>query len=351
MRIIFLGNPYSKHNGLRNFFYATRFYHGLVRCGHMVHYYADRDIAKQSSPLAGLLKNAGRQESNEKFLETVDNFKPEAIIFAHTGIITAETMAEVRGKYPEIRIAYLNLDALFSPKNAQNFAQMQQYCDAIFTTTGGEILKQHTTKSCSFHFMPNITDSSIDVGRAFEHEQPEFDVASFMHGEHNSATDQKNRLSLAKQVAEIYNIKVFYRGFDDYPPVYGVDYFSALGNSAMTLCLNRDSYDGIQSTAKNRYMYSSDRTAHAMGNGSLAIMSTNFNLDKLYNDDEVVFFSTSEELIEKVTFYKNNPAARQKIAKKGWNKAHQDFNEQIVMQYVIEQLFNQQFSQEYSWLA
>ena len=350
MRIIFLGNPYNRYEGLRNFFYAERFHNGLIRNGHSVYYYADKEDAKNT--ISGrLIKKHGIQKANKKFLNLVKNIRPHAIIFSHIGVITPQNISEVRSRYPDTKIAYVNVDALFSPRNIENITLMRNYCDHIFMTTGGKALKSYETKDCRFHYIPNITDSSIDIGRAFETETPLFDVASFMHGQHNKKSDQADRLSLAEKVAQIDNIKTCYHGFDDYPGIYGVNYFEALGRSAMTLCLNRHACDGQDSTPETRYMYSSDRTAHVMGNGSMALISKDFALDKLYSDEEVVFFENNEDLIEKVSFYKNNSTARQKIAKKGWKKAHRDLNERVVMRYVIERLFDKKLSQDYAWIS
>lgn len=264
--------------------------------------------------------------------------------------MTPEIAQEIRALYPDIRIAYLNVDALFSPRNIENIKYARQFCDAIFITTGGSVLKTYETDTCKLYYMPNITDRSIDSGKAFALENPDYDVAGFMHGDDNLQQDQLKRLSLAGRVAsEIDGIKTFYRGFGDMPRIYGLDYLNGLGQSAMTLCLNRHSCDGMASTVETRHLYSSDRTAHAMGNGSLALMSNDFDLDQLYTDKEVVFFSNDDELIDKVRFYKNNPAARMAIAKAGWEKAHGAFNEEKIMSYVLDRLFNKAPSQQYEW--
>ncbi len=349
MRILYVGNSYARYNGTRSFFFTKRFYNGLIRNGHDVHFYDDRQISKDKSPLFGAMRKIGIQKANQKFIRTIKNTRPEAIIFSHIGVISSHTLDKIKNDYPDIRMAYLNVDAAFSPKNLENLNYMKRFCHAIFITTSGQFLLKQTTDICSFHYIPNVTDRSIDTGRAFELESPKFDIASFMHGEDNHKKDQVQRLSLAEQVAQIDGIKTCYHGFDNHSGLYGIDYFNALGQSAMTLCLNRHSCDNHESTPETRYMYSSDRTAHVMGNGSMAIMSTDFSLNKLYNDDEVVFFSSDEELIEKVSFYKNNPSARQKIAQKGWKKAHRDLNECLIMQYVIERLFDQSLSQDYIW--
>lgn len=349
MRILFVGNQYQKAAGARSFGFTQRFYNGLVRAGHFVHFFADKDEARTLAPL-GLFKQQGAEKANCKFLNTLEHIKPHAIIFAHRGLITPETLATVRQKHPDIRIAYLNVDALFSPTNRRNIERMRDYSDAIFITTDGPVLASLAAPSCPLYYIPSPTDTSIDTGRAFAQEQPAYDVAAIMHGDHNEASDQQARLFLAARVGEINGIRTCYRGFGGHPAVYGYDYLDVLSRSAMTLCLNRHACDGMESTTETRYRYSSDRTSHVMGNGSLAILSADFALQSLYTEEEAVFFATAEELVEKVTFYKNNPTARQKIARNGWEKSHREFNEETVMRYVMERLFDQPLSQNYTWV-
>jgi hypothetical protein len=349
MRIIFFGNPYTRLDGARAFGLTTRFYNGLLRGGNSVFYYADREEARNAG-LYGILKKTGIEKANRKLLKTIENIRPEALVFSHTGIITPETIHEIRVKYPDIRIAYLNIDALFCPKNIRHIEYMRDFCDAIFMTTGSAALQKYATEKCRFYFMPNITDRSMDTGRAFEIETPPYDVAAFMHGDDNHVQDQAHRLNLASRVAsEIDGIKTFYRGFNGNPRIAGYDYLESLGQSGMTLCLNRHSCDGMQSTPETRRLYSSDRMAHVMGNGSLAIMSSDFDQQGLYSDKETVIFSSDDELVDKVRFYKNNSAARQAIAKAGWEKAHNALNEEIVMTYILERLFDKPLSRHYEW--
>ena len=80
-------------------------------------------------------------------------------------------------------------------------------------------------------------------------------------------------------------------------------------------------------------------------------LSTRENkLEELFEEDkEIVFFSSKEELLEKVIYYKNNDAERKEIAKRGWEKFHNFFNERLVAKYILEVAFRLPLSEDYAW--
>ena len=346
MKILFIGNANFKHAGNSHFSFNTRIHNGLIRNGHYVYYFSDRDEVNTSSPFG--LRMIGQRRTNRKLLKVADYLQPDAIIMTHVNLIDAETLRIIKNRFPALRIGRMNVDALFTPKNRVNLKNYADLVDASFITSGGPALGQFSNAAQKFHFVPNITDNSIDTGTAFALEAPLYDLSCFMHND--SSADDRVRREIALGAREaLPELKTCYRGFDGQPGIRGSEYLAALSNSAMALSLNRLVVDGEVSTPQNRHLYSSDRIGHVMGNGSLAFTSTDFGLQELYADDEVIFFKEPGELVDKLRFYKNNPAARREIAENGWRKAHRDFNEVTVMKYVLERLFDKPLSQDYAW--
>lgn len=346
MKILFIGNANFKHAGNSHFSYNTRIHNGLVRNGHYVYYFSDRDEVTTSSPFG--LKAIGIRRTNEKLLKVAAYLRPDAIIMTHVNLISPDTLRIIKDRLPEIRIGRMNVDALFNPQNRVNLKNYDGIVDATFITSGGEELGRISNSCQKFYFVPNITDSSIDIGTAFAREAPEWDLSCFMHNERGSDETYRVNLALGVQFA-LPDLKTCYRGFNGQPAIRANDYLNALQNSAMSLSLSRMVIDGLESTPGTRYLYSSDRIAHVMGNGSLAFISSQFGLQDLYTEDEVVFFDETKDLIERIGFYKNNPAARMRLAENGWRKAHQDFNEVTIMKYALERLFDKPLSQDYAW--
>lgn len=346
MKILFIGNANFKHAGNSHFSYNTRIHNGLVRNGHYVYYFSDRDEVNTSSPFG--LRMIGHRRANQKLLKVADFLRPDAIIMTHVNLVSAETLRIIKNRLPDIRIGRINVDALYSPNNRKNLRNYADLVDATFITSGGAELAAFSSPTQKFYFIPNITDDSIDIGTAFAQDAPRHDLACFMHNDRSA--DDRSRMNLALQVRDtLPELKTCYRGFNGHPNIRGDAYLTALQNSAMALSLNRLIVDGMTSTAQTRYLYSSDRLAHVMGNGALAFTSDQFGLQDLYASDELIFFSEPGELIDKVRFYHNNPAARRAIAENGWRRVHRDFNEVTVLKYVMERLFDRPLGQDYAW--
>lgn len=81
------------------------------------------------------------------------------------------------------------------------------------------------------------------------------------------------------------------------------------------------------SLSNHDYLYSSDRMAHAMGNGCLTYIDRHTGFGGLFGEDEAGFFSSAEEVIEQIERFRKFPAERAKTAERGWRHYHALFNE------------------------
>jgi len=87
-----------------------------------------------------------------------------------------------------------------------------------------------------------------------------------------------------------------------------------------------------------------------MGSGLLTLSTRDNKLDELFEEDrEMVFFSSKEELLEKIMYYKQHDTERKAVARQGWEKYHNCFNERIVAKYMLEVAFRLPLSEEYAW--
>lgn len=347
MRVLMIGNLNRRYLADRYYRFDHRIHNGLVRAGHAVYFFCDRDEAHD-----GMWRPKSMRGPRvlKKLLGVQDNFQPDMVLVTHTNIVTADMLQQMRDRQPGLRIGQFSVDALYSESNVRNLRKRQVACDASFVNTNGPALAELTGQSSPFYFTPNLTDSCIDQGRAFASDDLPYDLSCFMAGSDNEPGDQAPRIGLARGVAEaIPGLRTQYRGFDGKPQIWGYEYIEKTGNSAMGLNLSRYSLNNNQSTPETRYMYSSSRVGHIMGNGSLAFSADDFGLQDLYREDEMVFFHDLPDLIEKVRFYKANSAERRRIAEKGWQRAQGDFNTARIMQYVVERTLGLPLSQPYGW--
>jgi hypothetical protein len=149
-------------------------------------------------------------------------------------------------------------------------------------------------------------------------------------------------------------VKIDYYGMNGKPELWNAAYYQAIENAKMGLNLSH-AYLG-KDTVHNKtsvdelYLYSSDRISHYMGSGLLTFSNRDNKLDELFEENkEMVFFSSKDELLDKVIYYKEHDDERRRIAQHGWEKSHNCFNECLVAKYMIEVAFRLPLSEEYAW--
>ena len=95
--------------------------------------------------------------------------------------------------------------------------------------------------------------------------------------------------------------------------------------------------------------YSSDRIAQLVGNGILTFVDINTKLNKLFNNNEIVFYKNINDLSKKIIFYKDNIKVRNKIAKKGMEKYHKYMNSKIVSEFIINKTLGIYPNKKFFW--
>ena len=99
----------ERHNG--RLFYNTgkRINNGLIRLGHSVLEFSDRDIVSYYRSLNDL---DGSKKLNKKLLEIISNYIPDLIILGHADLIKIETLEYIKKIYPNIKFAQWFLDRM-----------------------------------------------------------------------------------------------------------------------------------------------------------------------------------------------------------------------------------------------
>ena len=132
--------------------------------------------------------------------------------------------------------------------------------------------------------------------------------------------------------------------------LWGADYMRTLGRSKCGLNLSRQREGPINlAKPEDLYIYSSDRVSQLTGNGVLTFTHEQNHFDQLFTEDEMVFFKSNEDLVEKIAHYLKNDDGRRRIAKNGWKKTHRELNERLAAQYIVDVLFREELSHPYIW--
>jgi glycosyltransferase involved in cell wall biosynthesis len=347
MRILLIGNAGEREPGKRTYSVERKLANGLVRNGHNVLFFSDRDVARAGSVFRS--SRAGRGAANAKFLEAVRNFAPDAVVAAHACLIATETFAEAKKAPSRPRLAMVCVDPLFRSVNVAFLAERARVADATFVTTAGEALAQFSSPSNVSAFIPNPVDPSIEEARNFERPDLDHDVFFAANAGGDRIDDWRRATPRLMQASELV---CSFHGFDGRPGLYGADYFAALGRARMGLNLNSDRAESAaeQAPEAELYLYSSDRVSQLLGGGLLTLSFRVNRLFELFEDGvEMAFAQTPEAMRDLALRFKRDDSARRRLAQAGWRKAHAEFNERKVAAFVEDVLFRRPLREAYLW--
>lgn len=309
---------------------------GLTRLGHQVLCYADRDMARVFG-LFGHKLPWSLSAANENFYQFCLNTAPDALVLGHADTITQETLLKIRERLPNLKVLQWNVDNI-NPDNAEgvaNIARINGKINAVdftlITTADKTRLAAVAAKEGAVGFIPNPVDGSAERAKAFEQESLPYDV--YFASSPNRKRDFAGTMQTAAEIAadlekELSGLKLLFPNINA-AGAAGADYLNQLASSAMVLNVSMVNTD---------YLYSSDRMAHAMGSGCLTLIDRRTGFNDIFAEDEAGFYTTKEELYDKIRYYAVHREERRKVAENGWRRSFELFNETKVASYVASLL-------------
>ena len=353
MHILFFADGNLKYRGARYHFTYRRLVNGFIRNGHNIYFLSDTDTARAGNIFRS--SKMGWRYCNNVFIETCYNFKPALIVLGQADTIQSESLTKVKSFLPQVKIVQYNVDPLFSQHNVNLLKSNLPDMDATFVTTAGSILETLSHPDGVVSFMPNPVDKSIDYPKCHERSDQKYDVFWSMRKNEDVKKREGNpRIELPLFLENNRRVKIDYYGLNGKPELWNAAYYHAIENAKMGLNISQTYIEGDNvnknTTAKELYLYSSDRISHYMGSGLLTLSTRGHQLEEMFEEDrEMVFFSSKEELLEKIIYYKQHDTERKAVARQGWEKYHNCFNERIVAKYMLEVAFRLPLSEEYAW--
>jgi hypothetical protein len=341
LKILHVANRAEKKYGKLFYSFPYKINNGLVRNGHNVIWFSDRDISRALAPIKS--QKLGKSACNKALIEFCRNFRPDIILFGHADIITAETIDRIRSEQGQIRVGQYNIDALFVPSNIKNIHSKADVVDMTFVTTDGNVLSRVAKGRSSAAFVPNPVDSSIEVHKNFESDRLPVDVFFAGQISHLSASDDL-RNSLTRLPNDLPEMKIAI-----HHSIWGDDHQQALGQAKIGLSLSTVPAVISELDKETFFLYSSDRISQYMGNGMLTITDRIFEMQKLYGEGTLIEVRDYKELIEKILYFMQNTTSACNIAREGWRVAHQYFNEKLVVRYMVDALTGGSCSGGYKW--
>ncbi len=343
LKILHITNFNERHNG--RLFYNTgrRLNNGFIRSGHTVQTLSDRDVISRERKLSDI---SGAKSLNSKFIEIVGNYKPDMIVLGHADLILNESLNEIKNFYPSIKFCQWFLDKMDDRSwetNKKRFLKKIKYLDASFCTTHPKSIKSFNGKNIKF--IPNPVDESFENLRIFENKESNYDLFfALSHGVHRGTLKKGKKdnreFFINKLINENNELRFNFFGINYKQPVWADEFKKELAKSKMALNLSQ---------GEPLKFYSSDRIAQLIGNGILTFIDFKTELNKIFKNDEVIFYKNISDLSKKILFFKDNSQIRNKIAKKGMEKYHKFMNSKIVSEFIINKTLNINSNKKYLW--
>ncbi len=343
MRILHVGNFGSRAKGAFLHSVAPKLSRGLIRLGHQVVDFADRDAARAGSIFRA--RKLGTAAANNALTRLAHDMRPDLLLLGHADTIRAPTVAALRQAMPALRVLQWNVDPLFEADNITRLRSKLAVVDATLVSTAGEALAPLRRAGMALGFLPNPVDISIESGRA--------DLAASLPWDLFFACGHPTRplrtlcgqdwdmdTFFARLRREVPGLRACLAGVEGRPHLAGAPYQDALAACAA----------GLNASRRNdALLYSSDRMAHMIGNGQAILIDRATGYDRLFGADQMAFFSGFDELSALLRRMIAEPAWRQALAEAGRARYLALFNETIVAGYVVDVAFGTHDPAKYEW--
>lgn len=315
---------------------------GFTLAGHDVINFSDRDMARWLNHFR--ISKLGIAPVNKMLFEVCKNTKPDVLVLGHADVIKPSTIVDIRKILPDIKVIQWNVDLIvdephcwftnpnYSGDNERRIVSKMDVVDATFITLADKsCLKRISSEKHPAYFMPNPMDISITRERNFEKSNLPFDVMLTA----NDANSTRHHCGRWQKMGDLYDeitkkiadVKIANYGFKGGRRVLGPDYQDSFANCAMGLSIN---------VVNDVYLYSSNRMSHMIGNGLATFVDRSTGYGDIFSEDELVFYSTEDELISKIAELKKDEAKRRSIAEKGYKRYYELFGNSKVAQYMLD---------------
>ena len=336
MRILLVGNIFGRELCANFYFTMEKLLHGFARSRHAVQVFNDRETARMANPFR--TQKLGKRSANEKLVKAAKTYRADLIVLGHCEMITNATVEQIRTEVPGARIIYRNVDPLHFAHNRALIERRSSAVDAIFVTTAGEAAAQLETGSTPVYFMPNPVDPAVETLQNFKHDDQDYDL--FFAISHSKRKRNPRADMAAGLQAALPEVACDFRGMHGKPSRRGAAYFDLLRNARMGLSYSR---------VNDHYLYSSGRMAQYMGNGLLTFLDRATGFGDILAEDDIGFYSSFDELCDKIRYYKQNDTQRRAVAERGRAKMHEFFDNQKVADYILDIMFERELTHNYAW--
>ena len=343
---VFLISNLNVKNKKRLFYsFFNKFNLGLKRYPFKLNILSDRDFIRENR---GILDFSGKKNFNDAIINKIKLFNPDLIILGHTDRINIKTFEKIRTIKKSIKIVKIFIDSISDEYfNFKKVFYDYKYLNNIFISSDPYKLKKQDLSN-KIKFLPYPVNKKIDNLKTFNLINKEIDVFfALSHGQNRVILKPgkvDEREAFLKYLKKLLPADINFRiiGMDNVQPVWGYKFYNIIKKSKILINLSRGKY---------KKHYSSDRISSLIGNGCFVLNEEiNKYSDFFNNKNELINFKNVKDLKNKILYYLARPKLRKKIASNCYKKYHSSMNTKIVIDYILDVLFNKEIKKKkYIW--
>ena len=339
MKIIHIGTFGERTNHrLFNLSISHKLTNGLIRNGHDV---VNFDYRNFNSKLVNF------KPLDQKLIDIIENYRPHLILLGHNNNLLRETLKIIKTKY-QCKIALWYEDHLvkgdpFYLKNLTLIEKNNDLIDQYFLTTSPDLMNTKI-KNDKLNFLPIPVDPNIENGFFYESSKESDLFFALSHGVNFGKLKNKldDRSIFINKLINDSNNEINFNilGLYNEQPKWNHRFNDQLMLSKTALNLSR---------GKPKKYSSSNRIASIMGNGLLPFIHKDVMYEDFFDNDEIITYQNSSDLIEKLTLIKDNKRDLIKRSKNAKKRYFDIFSNQIVADFIMYKTFNIKKGHNFIW--
>jgi glycosyltransferase involved in cell wall biosynthesis len=326
-------SQFDERNDFRlfNISIASKISKGFIRNGHDVINLSYRNYISKN------VFSSKYNLINKKIITIIENYRPTVLVLGHNNVISRNEILNIKKRY-NVKISLWYEDALGKNGNGPNYKQNlklieknNDLIDSYFTTTHPDEIFSNISKSKMF-FLPIPVDENIENLKLYNYNNKFKDLFfALSHGVNfgklkKNKSDEREKFinDMMKKFPRInYNIL----GIANEHPKWNYEYFNELLKCKIALNLSR---------GKPIKYTSSNRIASLVGNGIFTFIDQKTKYSDFFNDNEMGFYSSVNDLGNQIEYLVRNPNKIKKYAKNGAKKYFELFNNKLIAKSILD---------------
>ena len=325
-------SQFDERNDFRlfNISIASKLSKGFIRNEHDVINLSYRNYVSKN-----IFKNKF-ENINNKIHSIIENYRPSLLVFGHNNVLSRNDIIKIKEKH-NLKISMWYEDALGFKGEGPNWRENlnlieknNDLVDSYFTTTHPDEIKTSINKGKMF-FLPIPVDENIENLELYNYHNKFKDLFfALSHGVNFGKLKKGKKDEREKFISELItgfpNINYNILGMANENPKWNYAFFNELSKCKIALNLSR---------GKPIKYTSSNRIASLIGNGIYTFIDKKTKYSDFFDDNEMGFYSSINELGTKIENLLKDPIKINKFAKNGAKKYFQLFNNKLITKNII----------------